>query len=115
MFRSSVSSNARSRSERVGAAVSPASAGRLGGRFRWVAQALGRVAAAFVPSDAGDAEFRLGVDLQQQADFGGAIECYERAIAIDPNYAAAYSNLGVVKQHVGRLTEAISASETGPN
>lgn len=76
--------------------------------FDRVAEALGAVAAAFVPSDAGDAEFRLGVDLQQQADFGGAIECYERAIAIDPNYAAAYSNLGVVKQHVGRLTEAIA-------
>ncbi|MEG4075083.1 tetratricopeptide repeat protein [Microcoleus sp. Pol14C2] len=76
--------------------------------FDRVAEALGAVAAAFVPSDAADAEFRLGVDLQQQADFGGAIECYERAIAIDPNYAAAHSNLGVVKQQAGRLTEAIA-------
>ncbi|MEG4343983.1 tetratricopeptide repeat protein [Microcoleus sp. A003_D6] len=76
--------------------------------FDRVAEALGAVAAAFVPSDAADAEFRLGVDLQQQADFGAAIECYERAIAIDPNYAAAHSNLGVVKQQAGRLTEAIA-------
>ncbi|MEG4494686.1 tetratricopeptide repeat protein [Microcoleus sp. D3_18_C4] len=76
--------------------------------FDRVAEALGAVAAAFVPSDAADAEFRLGVDLQQQADFGGAIECYERAIAIDPSYAAAHSNLGVVKQHTGRVTEAIA-------
>ncbi len=76
--------------------------------FARVAEALGAVAAAFVPSDAADAEFRLGVDLQQQADFGGAIECYERAIAIDPNYAAAHSNLGVVKQQAGRLPEAIA-------
>ncbi|MEG4215804.1 tetratricopeptide repeat protein [Microcoleus sp. Pol14C6] len=76
--------------------------------FDRVAEALGAVAAAFVPSDSADSEFRLGVDLQQQADFGGAITCYERAIAIDPNYAAAYSNLGVVKQQTGRLTEAIA-------
>ncbi|MEG4211747.1 tetratricopeptide repeat protein [Microcoleus sp. S13_B4] len=76
--------------------------------FDRVAGALGAVAAAFVPSDAADAEFRLGVDLQQQVDFGGAIECYERAIAINPNYAAAHSNLGVVKQQTGQLTEAIA-------
>ncbi|WP_242725733.1 tetratricopeptide repeat protein [Microcoleus vaginatus] len=76
--------------------------------FDRVAEALGAVAAAFVPSDSADAEFRLGVDLQQQADFGGAIECYERAIAINPNYAAAHSNLGVVKQQAGRLPEAIA-------
>ncbi|MEG4248175.1 tetratricopeptide repeat protein [Microcoleus sp. Pol10D4] len=76
--------------------------------FHRVAEALGAVAAAFVPSDSADAEFRLGVDLQQQADFGGAIKCYERAIAINPNYAAAHSNLGVVKQHSGQLTEAIA-------
>ncbi|MEG5043757.1 tetratricopeptide repeat protein [Microcoleus sp. B4-C1] len=76
--------------------------------FDRVAEALGAVAAAFVPSDGADAEFRLGVDFQQQADFGAAIACYERAIAIDPNYAAAHSNLGVVKQHTGRVTEAIA-------
>ncbi|MEG4802206.1 tetratricopeptide repeat protein [Microcoleus sp. ARI1-B5] len=76
--------------------------------FERVAQALGAVSAAFVPSDAADAEFRSGRDLQQQGNFGGAIECYERAIAIDPNYAAAHSNLGVVKQQSGRLTEAIA-------
>jgi tetratricopeptide (TPR) repeat protein/glycosyltransferase involved in cell wall biosynthesis len=78
------------------------------GVFERVAEALGAVATAFVPSDAADAEFRLGRDLQQQGNFGGAIECYHRAIAIDPNYAAAHSNLGVVKQQSGRLTEAIA-------
>ncbi|MEG4628739.1 tetratricopeptide repeat protein [Microcoleus sp. AR_TQ3_B6] len=78
------------------------------GVFARVAQALGAVAAASGPSDAAEAEFRLGHQKQQQTDFGGAIECYERAIAIDPNYAAAYSNLGVVKQQIGRLTEAIA-------
>ncbi|WP_293126260.1 tetratricopeptide repeat protein [Microcoleus sp. bin38.metabat.b11b12b14.051] len=77
--------------------------------FARVAQALGSmVAAPPAPSEAADAEFRSGRDLQQQGDFAGAIECYERAIAIAPDYAAAYSNLGVLKQQGGRLTEAIA-------
>jgi len=87
--------------------------------FDRVAQALGALAGAFVPSDSADAEFRLGRDLQQQSKFVGAIECYERAIAIAPNYAAAHSNLGVVKQHTGLLAEAIAhyrqALEIDPN
>ncbi|MEG3857645.1 tetratricopeptide repeat protein [Microcoleus sp. herbarium12] len=77
--------------------------------FARVAQALGSlVAPPRAPSEAADAEFRSGRDLQQQGNFGGAIDCYERAIAIDPNYAAAHSNLGVVKQQSGQLTEAIA-------
>ncbi|MCW6049624.1 tetratricopeptide repeat protein [Lyngbya sp. CCAP 1446/10] len=78
------------------------------GVFERVAEALGAVSAAFVPSDAANAEFREGRNLQVQGNFAGAIECYQRAIAIDPNYAAAHSNLGVVKQQSGRLTEAIA-------
>ncbi|MCC3535373.1 MAG: tetratricopeptide repeat protein [Microcoleus sp. PH2017_25_DOB_D_A] len=89
------------------------------GVFARVAEALGAVSAGFVPSEAADAELRLGRDLQQQGNLGGAIECYQRAIAIDPNYAAAHSNLGVVKQQSGRLTEAIAhyrqALEIDPN
>ncbi|TAE11595.1 MAG: tetratricopeptide repeat protein [Oscillatoriales cyanobacterium] len=89
------------------------------GVFARVAEALGAVSAEFVPSEAADWELQLGRDLQQQGNLGGAIECYQRAIAIDPNYAAAHSNLGVVKQQSGRLTEAIAhyrqALEIDPN
>ena len=87
--------------------------------FDRVAQALGAMAVAFVPSDSADAEFRLARDLQQQNQFVGAIECYERALRIEPNYAAAHSNLGVVKQQTGLLAEAIAhyrqALEIDPN
>ena len=87
--------------------------------FDRVAPALGGLATAFVPSDSADAEFRLGRDLQMQSKFAGAIECYERALRIEPNYAAAHSNLGVVKQQTGLLAEAIAhyrqALEIDPN
>ncbi|MEG3849228.1 tetratricopeptide repeat protein [Microcoleus sp. herbarium19] len=87
--------------------------------FDRVAQALGGLGKAFVPSERADAEFRLARDLQQQNQLAGAIECYERAIAIDLNYAAAHSNLGVVKQHSGLLVEAVAhyrkALEIDPN
>ena len=89
------------------------------GVFQRVTQALGVVSAAFVPSDSADAELLLGRDLQQQGNWRGAIECYQRAIAIDPHYAAAHSNLGVVKQHTGLIAEAIAhyrqALELDPN
>jgi tetratricopeptide (TPR) repeat protein/glycosyltransferase involved in cell wall biosynthesis len=60
--------------------------------------------------DANLAEIELfrGRDLQQQGEFQGAIECYERAIAIDANNAIAYSNLGVIKQQLGELADAIA-------
>jgi tetratricopeptide (TPR) repeat protein/ADP-heptose:LPS heptosyltransferase/glycosyltransferase involved in cell wall biosynthesis len=77
------------------------------------------VAQDCVQTGLGNAEFQLGRDLQAQRQFLGAIECYQRAIAIDPNYAAAYSNLGVIKQYLGELPEAIAcyrqALEIDPN
>ncbi|MBE9092642.1 tetratricopeptide repeat protein [Tychonema sp. LEGE 07203] len=77
------------------------------GVFDRVVQSLCRLVEA-APAPAADAEFRSGRDLQVQRNFGGAIECYERALRIDPDYAAAHNNLGVVKQQSGRLTEAIA-------
>ncbi|MCU0541345.1 MAG: tetratricopeptide repeat protein [Oscillatoriaceae cyanobacterium Prado104] len=68
-----------------------------------------------------EAETQLlaGRQLQEQNQLQGAIECYERAIAIDPGCAAARSNLGVVKQRQGLLSEAIAhyrqALEIEPN
>ena len=79
------------------------------GVFERVAQALGSaVSQECAQADEADAALIRGRDLQQQGEFRGAIECYERAIAIAPNYAIAYSNLGVVKQQIGLLPEAIA-------
>ncbi|TAG92647.1 MAG: tetratricopeptide repeat protein [Oscillatoriales cyanobacterium] len=72
-----------------------------------------------VDADLAESELFRGRDLQQQGEFQGAIECYERAIAIDANSAIAYSNLGVIKQQLGEFAEAIAhyrkALEIDPN
>jgi tetratricopeptide (TPR) repeat protein/glycosyltransferase involved in cell wall biosynthesis len=83
--------------------------GDWAGVFGRVVQALGlAVSVHGAPSDLADAALLEGRDLQRQGEFLGAIECYERAIAIDPDNPMAYSNLGVVKQQMGLLPEAIA-------
>ena len=94
--------------------------GEWEGVFERVIEALeNAVSQEFVQADLADAELFRGRDLQQQGEFRGAIECYERAIAIAPNNAIAYSNLGVIKQQQGELVEAIAhyrqALEIDPN
>ena len=88
--------------------------------FERVTEALGSaVSQECVQADLADAELIRGRNLQQQGQFRGAIECYERAIAIDANNAIAHSNLGVIKQQLGELSEAIAhyrlALEIDPN
>ncbi|MFM9265650.1 tetratricopeptide repeat protein [Tychonema sp. BBK16] len=79
------------------------------GVFERVSEAL----ESWVPMECVDADLAVselvrGRDLQQQGEFQGAIECYERAIAIEPNNAIAYSNLGVIKQQLGEFATAIA-------
>ncbi len=90
------------------------------GVFERVREAL----ESWVPRECIDADLAVselvrGRDLQQEGDFQGAIECYERAIAIEPNNAIGYSNLGVIKQQLGEFAEAIAyyrqALEIDPN
>ncbi len=79
------------------------------GVFERVREALeGWVPMECVDADLAESELFRGRDLQQQGEFRGAIECYERAIAIDANNAIAYSNLGVIKQQLGEFAEAIA-------
>ena len=42
-------------------------------------------------------------------NFTDAIAAYKQAIKLNPNYAAAYQNLGVVLLKLGNVTEGIAA------
>ena len=51
----------------------------------------------------------MGVTLQDQGKLEEAIEAYNKALAIKPDYAEAHSNMGVTLQDQGKLEEAIEA------
>ena len=51
----------------------------------------------------------MGVTLQDQGKLEEAIEAYNKALAIKPDYAEAHSNMGVTLKDQGKLEEAIEA------
>ena len=56
-------------------------------------------------------EMNLGAALQSQGRLDEAAAHYRRAIALRPDYAAAYSNLGTALRAQGRLDEAVATYE----
>jgi tetratricopeptide (TPR) repeat protein len=54
-------------------------------------------------------ETNLGVELQAQGRTAEAEAHYQRAIAIEPDYAPAYNNLGVAERSTGAVDSAIRA------
>jgi tetratricopeptide (TPR) repeat protein len=54
-------------------------------------------------------ETNLAVALQAEGRPANAVEHYQQAIAIQPDYAPAYNNLGVAKRATGNIDEAIAA------
>jgi len=56
-------------------------------------------------------EGNLGAALQSEGRLDEAAAHYRRAIALRPDYAAAYSNLGTALRAQGRLDEAVAAYE----
>jgi len=66
----------------------------------WTATVEASPESAFARTD-------LGLVLAERGDVGGAIEQYERAIAIEPSSARAHNNLGVAYEKVGRIDLAI--------
>jgi type IV pilus biogenesis/stability protein PilW len=52
--------------------------------------------------------FNSGVELYHQRDYAKATQAYRKAIDIDPGYAEAYNNLGIIYQEAGDLDRALS-------
>ena len=51
----------------------------------------------------------MGIALKDQGKLEEAIEAYNKALAIKPDYAEAYYNMGVALKDQGKLEEAIEA------
>jgi tetratricopeptide (TPR) repeat protein len=65
------------------------------------------------------AQVEFGVDVAQKGLWREAIYRWERAVAIDPTYAAAFNNLAVAYEHEGQFEKARvayeKATELDPN
>lgn len=65
------------------------------------------------------AQVDFGIDVAQRGLWREAIYRWERAVQIDPTYAAAFNNLAVAYEHEGQLDKARQAYEKavelGPN
>ena len=57
------------------------------------------------------AEAQFGVDVAQRGLWREAIYRWERAVEIDPTYAAAFNNLAVAYEHEGQMDKARQAYE----
>jgi superkiller protein 3 len=79
-----------------------------------VAAILLTVAAAPLAADARDEakkRVEFGITVAQRGLWREAIFQWQRAVEIDPTYAAAYNNLAIAYEHEGDLTEAREAYE----
>src|SRR5262249_43131060 len=97
------------------AADSPPAARELRGDRAWT---LGAVAAAAVfcnwpmlstTTMRAVTESNLAVGLQEDGRTDDAVRHYQRAVAIKPDYAPAYNNLGTALRAKGQLSDAIAA------
>ena len=57
------------------------------------------------------AQVEFGIAVAQQGLWREAIYRWERAVDLDPGYAAAWNNLGIGYEHVGQFDEARDAYE----
>lgn len=86
-------------------------------KFRLATFAAVFVVASAVPSFAADTraqartEVNFGIDVAQKGLWREAIYRWERAIQLDPTYAAAYNDLAVAYEHEGQLDNARKSYE----
>ncbi|WP_179076668.1 TIGR03032 family protein [Nostoc sp. C057] len=59
-------------------------------------------------ADAARSQFEKGKQLAQQGDLPAAVGCFQAALRLQPDYIAAYNQLGNALQGLGRLEEAIA-------
>ena len=59
-----------------------------------------------IPTHA-DAHNGMGVTLDKKGDLQGKLQCYAKAIQINPEHAAAHRNMGLVLRQQGKLNEAL--------
>ena len=74
---------------------------------------LAAIAGPASASDRDDAKAQVefGIKVAQKGLWREAIYRWERAVAIDPSYAAAYNNLAVAYEHEGQFEKARKAYE----
>jgi len=86
-------------------------------KWGWTICAVLVGASVVAPAFAADArsnakaEVDFGMNVAQRGLWREAIYRWERAVEIDPTYAAAYNDLGVAYEHEGNLAKAKDAYE----
>ena len=63
------------------------------------------------PNDDAEAWFNMGFQLGEKGDTKNAMECYDRAIEIDPNLARAWLNKGVLYDNQGDAENAMKCKD----
>lgn len=72
---------------------------------------VGGTAAAVDAADDAKAQVEFGIAVAQKGLWREAIYRWERAVDLDPGYAAAWNNLGIGYEHEGRFDKARDAYE----
>jgi type IV pilus assembly protein PilF len=83
-------------------------------RLALVAALLGSVAATPAYADArsdAKSQVEFGINVAQRGLWREAIYRWEKAVELDPTYAAAYNDLAIAYEHEGQLEKARKAYE----